>query len=345
MSTGPGLTRTPATTTTTAVTQTVRAESVTFVSAQLGWVLGSVPCAATPRCSPVLLRTDDGGRTWLQVAAPDDAAVDQLRFADTNDGWAWADTGDLDLWSTHDGGVDWKHVAVPAVPSDDTVSDLEAAAGHVQAVFNGYPADLIGSDSVHGDDWVVSPTTLSAGAGPVPSAQIVLQGSVGWAIEVDRVLISGARLDNGTWTPWDPMCLGGPIVIAASDPAHVVAICHEGEWGGPTESVRTMFSEDAGTTFHTATASLPPSTYGPIASPGPDDVVMGSSDGDLRATFNAGATWRVVYNPTTTSTGFGWSYLGFTTPDQGVAINENGGLLTTYDGGRHWAPVALSVDG
>ncbi len=281
------------------------------------------------------------------MAGPQDNALDQLRFADANDGWAWADRGDLDLWSTHDGGVKWTQVALPAVPADDTVSDVEAAAGHAQAVFDGTPNNVIASDPVHTDDWVVSPTTLTAGAGPVPSAQIVLQGSVGWVVEVDRVVISGARLINGAWTPWAPPCLTteGPIVLAASDAAHVVVVCDEGGWGGPTPSVRALFSDKGGSTFQLLAPSLPQSSYGPIASPDPGDVVMGSSNGNLLASFNFGVTWATVYSPSAISTSFGWTYLGFTTPVQGVAISAGGQLFMTYDGGHHWVPVALSIDG
>ena len=45
-----------------------RPMSVTFVSADQGWVLGSAPCS-TGRC-PVIAHTLDGGRTWSTIPAP-----------------------------------------------------------------------------------------------------------------------------------------------------------------------------------------------------------------------------------------------------------------------------------
>ena len=43
-------------------------QSVTFVSASEGWVLGTAPCAAKP-CTSVV-RTLNGGRTWQGIPAP-----------------------------------------------------------------------------------------------------------------------------------------------------------------------------------------------------------------------------------------------------------------------------------
>ena len=47
--------------------------SVTFVSADEGWVLGSVPCGST-RCAAIE-RTTDGGRTWASAPAPKTTVV------------------------------------------------------------------------------------------------------------------------------------------------------------------------------------------------------------------------------------------------------------------------------
>src|ERR1700677_1003970 len=59
----------PTTTPVTAVPQAVKAESVTFVSNQVGWVLGTVSCPSTAKlCAPVLLHTISGGMSWVQVA-------------------------------------------------------------------------------------------------------------------------------------------------------------------------------------------------------------------------------------------------------------------------------------
>ena len=93
-----------------------RPMSVTFVSTQQGWVLGSAPCA-TGRC-PAIARTIDGGKTWTTIDAPkttigSEPGVDVsgkgitgIRFADLRDGWAFGP----ELWATHDGGKTWKRL-------------------------------------------------------------------------------------------------------------------------------------------------------------------------------------------------------------------------------------------
>jgi len=256
-----------------------------------------------------------------------------------------------DLWATHDGGRHWSRPDIPGLHSADLgpapyPTDLEAAAGVVRLVFPGNPAFTIESSPVHTDDWTPSPSTLPHGAGPVPSGQIVLQGTSGWMVETNRVIGPGARLDKGAWVPWDPPCLqaGGPAELAASDSRHLVAVCDEGLIAGPSpRAVRTYFSSDGGTTFQLADRSLPPSSYGPIASPSPGVVIMVTTgsygrDYDLIGTFNDGLTWKMVYRQ---RSAIAWAYIGFTTPNQGVALADDGTLLMTFDGGHHWAPMSF----
>lgn len=266
---------------------------------------------------------------------PADDAIDQVRFADAEDGWLWGTFGEHgpDMWSTHDGGTHWSEQQFPSVQAGAEVFDVEASAGVVQAAFGANPVQ-IQSSPVQRDDWAPSPTTLPLGAGPVPQVQFVLQGTAGWALEVDRTLVGGARLDNGGWIPWNPsLTCTGPVNLAAPDSNDVVAVCDEGAYG-TDQVVNVYFSDDAGSTFRLSSTTLPTSTFGPVASPGPGAAVMAGSTG-LMATFNSGASWRTVY-PGTTETES--TYVGFTTPSQGVAIDGNGTLLMTFDGGRTWRP-------
>jgi hypothetical protein len=329
---------------TTAVHQTVNAESVTFVSTQVGWVLGTVSCAPTAAlCAPVLLKTDDGGRSWAPVPAPHDLTVDQVRFADADDGWMWDANGGPDgLWSTHDGGLHWEQPALPISPQEGYLSDVEAAGGVVYAAVNGGPAVRIMSSPIGQDDWTLSTTTIPLGAGPVPREQIVLQGHSGWIVEVDRVVVGGASLVDGSWQTWTPPCAQaeGPVWLTANDPLHVVAYCDGGLWGGTT-AVTLDTSSDGGSTFQSRALPFPGTASGPIASPSTGEVVFGDNENDeLMTSFNEGQSWTTVYRgPPSTS---GWLYVGFTSPDQGVAINS-GTLLMTFDGGSKWQPITLTT--
>ena len=75
--------------------------------------------------------------------------------------------------------------------------------------------------------------SLSVGAGPVPSAQLVLAGDRGWILTVNRTVGDGARLTNGTWQSWNPPCeeTNGPAYLAASTATDVIAACEEGVYG------------------------------------------------------------------------------------------------------------------
>ena len=108
------------------------------------------------------------------------------------------------------------------------------------------------------------------------------------------------------------------------------------------------FSDNGGRTF-AAGPELGPQGYsfgGVLASPSPGVVLLsrayfGNGDlneQDLRASFDGGHRWSVVYRGQL-------SYLGFTSPAQGVGIVQSSKATTTmimtFDGGHHWAPVTF----
>lgn len=326
--------------------------SVTFVSPQTGWVLGTAPCRGATCLS--LLRTNDGGRTWSSVPTPPvgfsvgvrGEGVSQVRFADTANGWAFGP----DLWATHDGGGHWARPMLAALASTGAgVVSLEAAAGVVHAAVLDPPNVLIESSRVAGDSWQSSPTSVPLGAGPVPTAQLVLSRNAGWLIEVDRTVIDGARLQNGRWVQWQPPCAGagGGAVLSAASPTALAAVCDEGVWSGGPEAVRAYFSTDGGASFSRARTDLPNNHGFAVASPRAGIAVVSGSaasgTGELLATFDGGATWTAVYHgqPSEAAT-----YLGFTSSTQGVAITREGAagsLLMTFNGGRSWSPVAFTA--
>jgi photosystem II stability/assembly factor-like uncharacterized protein len=114
-----------------------RALSMTFVSDQQGWALGTVKCG-TARCL-ALLGTTDGGSSWQELTAPTMHAggvystcpagtpcVQQIRFATPQIGYAY----DPSLLTTTDGGSTWQQ------QTGTNVSSLEAADGTVVRVIS-----------------------------------------------------------------------------------------------------------------------------------------------------------------------------------------------------------------
>jgi hypothetical protein len=279
--------------------------------------------------------------TLFSPASSPDQGVSQVRFADPRDGWAF----EPQLWSTHDGGVHWKQSSLTSVWS------LEAAGGHVHAVaLDQSTNDYALESSVTTSDAWVRTGSLQLGAGPVPAPDLVLQGTTGWAIENDRTVVGGARLVSRHWVAWHAPCAtnGGTAVIGAATVSSLVAVCEQGIWGpsgytGPP-AVRAYFSGNGGATFYgggTVPGEADASgdvVANPAAGVAVTDILT-STRRDLVETFNSGATWRVVASVSGLAS---FTYLGFTSSSQGVAIEANGtasALLMTFDQGRIWSPV------
>ena len=265
--------------------------SVTFVSPDHGFLLGSIPCSGNV-CAFVA-QTRDAGRSWMSLSdLPTSVAssadqqgqngVSTLRFATENVGWAF---GPHELWTTHDNGASWARTQLPGLTSDSTIEALETSAGLVHAVVlecdsNGCQFTIRTSD-VAQDTWRDSGVRLPVGAGPVPSAQLILNGTAGWLVQNDRVATNGARLANGTWSTWQPPCatLQGPVVIAASSPSDLVGACDVGLWANH-EGERLFVSHDGGTTFTKLSTPIPVSTISAAAAADASTaVVAGYSPG------------------------------------------------------------------
>ena len=321
--------------------------SVTFVSPDDGWVLGTGTCSSAP-CAAIA-RTADGGRTWAKVSAPHASIVpgggqgapgiSGLRFADARNGWAFGP----DLWATHDGGATWARLTIAGLPADAAIVALETARGTVHAVVLDGQDYRVASSPIGSDDFRLSAVRVPVGAGPVPSVQLVLSGVAGWLIENDRTVVGGARLVNGAWVAWQPPCADvvGPAFLAASSPTELAAACDVGLWGTSTGD-HLYLSHDGGSRFVESGAAVPLQMAAQVASASQSVIVVGGSDATgavLVATFDGGRTWAVVAHLGAVAI----ADLGFTTATQGVVItasaNGTASLLMTRDGGRTWRAV------
>lgn len=334
-----------------AVPSSFAPRSVTFVSPDEGFVLGSVPCPSGA-CA-ALARTADAGRTWTSVAAPattispptpdaalGEAGIGGIRFADAADGWGFGP----DLWSTHDGGRTWTRIDRSAVGG--RVLALGTAGGTTHLVVDdGQGRFLVVTSPATRDDFRATGVALPVGAGPVPELQLVLSGDAGWVLQNDRTVVNGARLRGGTWSAWTPVCADvvGPAYLAASSATDLVAACDVGLWADP-KGGHLYLSRDGGTTAAEAGTKIPVALSGSIASGSSGTVVVsGTTDAGsvLEGTFDGGTTWSKVLDLGDAQA----VDLGFTTPDQGVvvAVEPSGAarFFMTRDGGRTWSAVAF----
>jgi hypothetical protein len=363
--TTPG-TSTPPTTTAAPAPAGFSPVSVSFVSADQGYVLGASACPNPPTtatghaaCSSVAA-TDDGGRSWRSLPAPplalatgpagtvEAGAVYHLRFGDHLNGWAYGPG----LWATHDGGETWK-----ASTLDGTVTDLASADGVTYALVShcdsgpcGQGATLYRTDA-GADAWQpVEGVALTPTGG-----QIALHARAVWITGAaggpGQSLLSTSP-DGVAWTTQPDPCgadagLGGVAPVSTTD---VFLLCGAGAGAGQ-EAKQVLHSIDAG---HTA-AAVPgsPSRSGlatAIAAASPQTIAVAAVSGAswVYRSADAGATWTTAIEQSDGGTGF--TDLGFTTATQGVVIHgqldaqsaTGTQLLLTTDAGATWAAVTFS---
>ncbi len=321
--------------------------SVTFVSAADGWVLGSAPCA-NPVCTSIV-RTTDGGRTWAGVPAPTEKlstdgrdGLDGLRFADANDGYAFGDT----LWATHDGGATWTQSALPGTGSRFAVQ-LAASNGFVYALIvpTSTPATAgqLYRSPVGTETW----TSVLTVTTPAPAnLGLDVQGDNVWVLNPGSSTTLYRSPDDGaTWSHTTAPCNGD---FAVGPSAAYTALGCSSDPGAGSAAKTVSVSTDGGQTFTPTTASPPRGGVSlslAVAQPGTLVVASSSGASFLYATFNGGSSWQTVLDSTTG--GQAWHDLGFTTAQQGVAIEGDPAtapsqLWITRDGGHFWQPITFA---
>ena len=346
------------------------ASSVTFVSQTTGWVIGQ---AGTPgHCGPPdpnictsLAGTNDSGQTWHGIPAPvtgppdGGTGVSQVRSLNGADGWAFGPQ----LFATHDSGQTWHRIPTHEmrVTGLETVNRVAFA---IWARCTGTGADFAAgctsfslySSPASQDDWtpVAGVTGLGASGGTPASAQLVLTGSRGYLLAPGGQLFSGPVISRADWHPvtsarGTPVTLpcapgaaeidGHPLraMLASTGPG--LALLCAGQGSGDRQAKILYYSADGGRTWHSAgpapqrgiAMSLSGSPVGP--------VMVATSDGiDVSTSVpgNGTVNWRTARGARPPG---GYSYVGMTTPQQGVAVPVRLGLDAiwfTYDGGTRW---------
>ena len=300
-------------------------ESFTAVSDDAWWVLGSAACSSPPCTS--IVRSVDGGRSFVGIPAPRTDRVTNLRFADSRDGYAYG----TQLWSTHDGGATWTQVS--AVPGE--VNSLATGDGYVYAT----GAQGLYRSPVGSDDW----TLIHPGSG----GDIWVQG--------DEVFLEDADVNGG------PRLLSsandGSSFASLAGPADTVGCSFVSTGDGvvwapcATGMLSNVWrSADGGVHWASLDAS-----GGETGNPQPNSASFAAASGQvavygadaLYRTTDGGARWAAVpdFPPAQTEI----AYLGFTDPTHGVAIVDSDApnrestatLEITTDGGASYSPVTI----
>lgn len=292
-------------------------QSFTAISEFSWWLLGTAPCDA--HTCTTLVRTSDGGSQFTRISAPPTAAVSEVRFADSSNGYAFG----RQLWSTHDGGRTWtrQHLG-------DSVSELSIADGYVYALTSSRGRSHLMRSAAGGDEWA---TLNNVGDGYLSSLWV--QGSTVIVQDGGHLLVSE---DQGVQFQRRRGVRGAGDCGYDGGPGALWALCSTGM--APDDVV---LSRNLGNTFATA-AQVPDGPIGAFAAASGSTAVA-SGQGPLYRTTDSGASWTRVHAPAGN-----WTYLGFTDATHGVAIGEFGGggqqdyrLYYTIDAGAsyHFVPI------
>jgi hypothetical protein len=358
-STAGGTAGTPATITATAapaggpVPPGFAATSVTFVSPEEAFVLGTAPCVKAPCTS--IVRTLDRGASWRGLPAPvvplgsepadtAGAAVWGIRFANPQDGFVFGNG----LWETSDGGERWVSAASPggSIESLEVIDD-QVLALTVACKPNGECAQIgtLVRRPLAGGAWHQVARVTDPGS-------IATQARVAAMLDGTSVLVTAnGGLSTVTHAaPCATVGVSAPAAVAVTGPDGLALECAGGAAAGSVQ--KTVYvSDDLGA--HWREAGSPGRGGDPdgLSAGSPAQLVAAAASGAsiLYYSGDGGARWSTAFFAG--DGGLGFNDLGFTTPTDGVVVygpvqSDNnaegrpGRLLLTGNGGASWQQVS-----
>jgi photosystem II stability/assembly factor-like uncharacterized protein len=291
---------------------------VAFTDSLHGWAVGEL-YQYTPKPAgyhALMLRTDDGGRTWTRAGVSEYGSLKAVCFADADHGWAVGSLGATGcILATSDGGATWKKQAAGQIPN--------------AVVSVSFPDDL------HG--WAVTQSGLvehtddgGASWAPYRRTEFTTMKLVRFADAQNGWMTTSSGSvftthDGGeSWTPQSVDGAAAALGIASCDATHAWLV-------GDIATAYVLATTDGGTTW----------TH-------PEWGVSA----DLKATafVNAQTGWAVGASGTVLTTGDGGEYwlqqatptlrtlraVRFVDPLNGWAVGDAGTILHTMDGGQIW---------
>jgi len=302
--------------------------SFTAISDTNWWLIGQAPCSVKPCTS--IVRTENGGASFVGLPAPRTSQVSQIRFANPRDGYAF----DPELWMTTDGGESWTQLTAP-----QGVSDLEISGGYAYAV------TAVGSGQSILERFPVGSSvgdTLPGAGHPIgglwaQGATVIVDSQTNNA-SGNEMLISQ---NNGeTFQRFAPPP-SVACIFQAPDPSVIWAECPTGMLSG------VWLSTDGGANWQ-ATGGDAHASGMPAE---PNSAAFGAASGttavygyqQLYRTGNGGKSWSELSKPAGIT---GWNYVAFTDPLHGVALGQSGGnseqLYYTTNGGLSYHLVSIN---
>jgi hypothetical protein len=202
-----------------------------------------------------------------------------------------------------------------------------------------------------------STTGLTDGASN-EAASLVLTGSQGFLLAPGGELYAGPVDDSADWTKVAPIVsscsvgkaqpTGQPssVMLGAVTAKELILGCAASSSAGngaADEQAKQLYSSPNGGVSWLAMAKAPKTApaYSLAASPS-ETVILGTDEG-IDVLPAGDIAWQTATLDGSAPSG-GFSYVGMTTDEQGIALPANpssGTVWFTFDGGRNWAPSHL----
>lgn len=292
--------------------------SVSASSPHQWWVLDTVPCRRFGGCALVsgtaMTRSVRVPAPTAKDSSPTADTVQQVRFAvDGTDGWLFGGA----LWSTHDGGVSWQRVHLPA---GTRVQSLGAYGGQVYAVTtdqHGRAGMLTSRTDT--DDWI--PGRLPRGIS-VSGTRLALSRQVrAFPATTRRSPVVVVSRDGGrTWQLTSSPC--GTAELAATGTS-VWATC-------PAAADGAVYTSTDGRSWRRVGAV--PLGEGAELAPISDQATLVYLGREVRRVDAEGVSDA---GPPLLP-GEQIRYIGFNDPAHGFLVTTSGRLLTSADAGQTW---------
>jgi photosystem II stability/assembly factor-like uncharacterized protein len=334
-----------------------RGNSVTWLSAKQGWVLGAATCG-TKTCSDVIGTTDEGSSWSLlgkvpapitTVGEPDGAGVTDIRFVTSDVGWAFGPR----LYLTRDGGASWKRVTIPGDGKQVLSLATSSSAGAYAVVSMckyatgscGQPLTFWRTTSLESGSWTQINVDL-------PSSFAADVAALGRSVYVIDELADGvssdvlyASTDGKHFSTRQVPCNNSKdvgLIQAVPTSATDVAMLCDAPIGFGQAFKKVYRSTDTGHTYKSAGAMGMDGIQAQLAaSPTGNLAVASFSDGSFIYVNDSGKTWTMPVG--FGDGGAGWNDIVYTTNKQAWVVysptgffHGPGQLYVTRDAGVSW---------
>jgi hypothetical protein len=326
--------------------------SIDFLDPVHGWI--ATGCSSECIVSnPVIVRTDDGGRTWKRTRVPDMTVmtispsvwrslggVVDVRFVSRTHGW-YLQAGEL--WGTTDGGTTWRSSPLGVVRDFATSGeDAWALVDDCPGTYSLNPCTRfhVAYRTRADPSWRRASMSLSTGGGPSAGALLVAANHtalVGTAAGLFTATQTGALL------PADATCQP----IGDLSPGRLVGRCGIGG-GGDASVVSFALSGDGGRHWAHLLGGPPSQAWsGASTTNGAGELFTITGGATLWRVDTTGGDWAPVLQTTAGTTDELYPIYFADAHDGFVFESGSSGtrLLATYDAGLTWNAVPLPLAG